>query len=102
MLTNNLGQPLPNQGTCKHYKHSHRYLLFNFIKYLHSNKINTKMKININLYYFRWLRFPCCGKAFPCDVCHEINTNSEHEAKVIIKSYIKNKNRILFFTSTKN
>lgn len=37
-----LGQPLPATGTCRHYPHSHR-----------------------------WLRFPCCGKVFPCDLCHE-------------------------------
>ena len=36
-----LGTALPNKGACKHYKHSHR-----------------------------WMRFPCCGKAYPCDVCH--------------------------------
>lgn len=45
-----LGQPLPDKGTCKHYRHS-----------------------------YRWLRFPCCGKAFPCDDCH--NEASNHEAK---------------------
>lgn len=39
------GKPLPSGGICKHYKKS-----------------------------FRWLRFPCCGKAYPCDKCHE-----EHE-----------------------
>jgi hypothetical protein len=39
------GTQLPNKGTCKHYKHSKR-----------------------------WLRFPCCGRAFPCDVCHEEQT----------------------------
>ena len=33
------GQPLPNAGTCQHYRHSHR-----------------------------WLRFPCCGQRFPCDL----------------------------------
>jgi hypothetical protein len=38
------GLPLPKLGTCKHYKHSKR-----------------------------WLRFPCCGKAFSCDICHEEN-----------------------------
>ncbi|TMS32236.1 hypothetical protein L596_000103 [Steinernema carpocapsae] len=37
-----VGQPLPDRGTCQHYKKS-----------------------------FRWFRFPCCGKTFPCDVCHE-------------------------------
>lgn len=36
------GKPLPDKGTCKHYRHSHR-----------------------------WLRFPCCGRAYPCDVCHD-------------------------------
>eukprot|EP00803_Ostreobium_quekettii_P011709 evm.model.scf_2179.4 EVM.evm.TU.scf_2179.4 scf_2179:20296-22503(-) len=37
-----VGEPLPELGTCKHYRHSHR-----------------------------WLRFPCCGRRFPCDLCHE-------------------------------
>ncbi|GCB77533.1 hypothetical protein scyTo_0015681, partial [Scyliorhinus torazame] len=36
------GKPLPEFGTCMHYKRS-----------------------------CRWLRFPCCGKAYPCDVCHD-------------------------------
>ncbi|KXZ44807.1 hypothetical protein GPECTOR_62g922 [Gonium pectorale] len=36
------GQPLPGLGTCKHYRHS-----------------------------YRWLRFPCCGMRFACDLCHE-------------------------------
>ena len=34
--------PLPKNGTCKHYKKS-----------------------------FRWLRFPCCAKMYPCEECHE-------------------------------
>lgn len=37
-----IGDPLPNEGTCRHYKKSHR-----------------------------WLRFSCCGKVFPCDKCHD-------------------------------
>ncbi|KAG5361511.1 hypothetical protein CJU90_2896 [Yarrowia sp. C11] len=37
-----IGEPLPNEGTCRHYKKSHR-----------------------------WLRFSCCGKVFPCDKCHD-------------------------------
>ncbi|XP_078063760.1 uncharacterized protein LOC144489773 [Mustelus asterias] len=41
-LTVQFGKPLPEFGTCTHYKRSHR-----------------------------WLRFPCCGKAYPCDVCHD-------------------------------
>lgn len=44
------GQPLPANGTCKHYKKS-----------------------------FRWLRFPCCGKCYPCDLCHE--EEEDHEMK---------------------
>ncbi|CAD5114698.1 DgyrCDS3742 [Dimorphilus gyrociliatus] len=36
------GYPLPDNGACKHYKKS-----------------------------FRWFRFPCCGKAYPCDTCHD-------------------------------
>jgi uncharacterized CHY-type Zn-finger protein len=35
------GHPLPSYGTCRHFKKS-----------------------------FRWFRFPCCGKAYPCDYCH--------------------------------
>ena len=40
------GKPLPNNGTCKHYRKS-----------------------------YRWLRFPCCNKVFPCPVCHELGTS---------------------------
>lgn len=42
------GMPLPEFGTCRHYKHS-----------------------------YRWLRFPCCGKVYPCDVCHD--KKEDHE-----------------------
>jgi CHY zinc finger len=45
------GQPLPDYGTCRHYRHSKR-----------------------------WLRFPCCGHRFPCDLCHEEATDG-HEMK---------------------
>jgi len=47
-----VGKPLPKKGACKHYKHS-----------------------------YRWLRFPCCGRAFPCDVCHDDNVSDGHEPK---------------------
>lgn len=43
------GQPLPNNGACKHYQKS-----------------------------FRWLRFPCCGRAFPCVECHDEQTDHPH------------------------
>ncbi|XP_077514158.1 uncharacterized protein LOC144125010 [Amblyomma americanum] len=46
------GKPLPDGGICKHYKKS-----------------------------FRWLRFPCCGKAYPCDKCHEEQEGGTHEMK---------------------
>ncbi|XP_069758853.1 uncharacterized protein [Narcine bancroftii] len=42
-----LGKPLPEFGTCVHYKKS-----------------------------CRWLRFQCCGKAYPCDLCH--NDSQDH------------------------
>ena len=38
------GQLLPNNGACDHFKKS-----------------------------YRWLRFPCCGKAWPCPICHELS-----------------------------
>ncbi|XP_008280332.1 uncharacterized protein LOC103357524 [Stegastes partitus] len=44
------GKPLPEKGTCKHYKQSHR-----------------------------WLRFPCCGRTYPCDVCHDENQDHPME-----------------------
>jgi uncharacterized CHY-type Zn-finger protein len=44
------GQPLPRQGACDHYKHS-----------------------------YRWLVFPCCSTAYPCDVCHDLAADHVHE-----------------------
>lgn len=46
-----IGRPLPRTGACHHYSHSHR-----------------------------WLRFPCCGMRFPCDLCHEELTDG-HEMR---------------------
>lgn len=45
------GKPLPDCGTCRHYKKS-----------------------------YRWLRFPCCGKAYACDICHD-EKEIDHEMK---------------------
>ncbi|KRW99752.1 Homeodomain protein [Pseudocohnilembus persalinus] len=45
-----LGQPLPANGICSHYKNS-----------------------------FRYFRFPCCGKAYPCDICHQNGEAKDHE-----------------------
>ncbi|KAM7535090.1 hypothetical protein Aperf_G00000103385 [Anoplocephala perfoliata] len=44
------GTPLPNNGTCRHYAKS-----------------------------FRWLKFPCCQRAFPCDICHDDEVAGAHE-----------------------
>ena len=33
-----------------------------------------------NAYWRRWLRFPCCGRRFACDLCHEEGTDG-HEMK---------------------
>ncbi|EPR78561.1 Zinc finger protein, partial [Spraguea lophii 42_110] len=41
--------PLPKNGTCVHYKKS-----------------------------YRWFRFPCCNKLYPCDVCHDDNNSKNH------------------------
>eukprot|EP00050_Salpingoeca_kvevrii_P018921 m.80095 g.80095 ORF g.80095 m.80095 type:complete len:292 (-) comp8198_c2_seq1:19-894(-) len=38
------GQPLPKNGACDHYSKS-----------------------------LRWLRFPCCGVAYPCVLCHQLS-----------------------------
>ncbi|KAF7700658.1 hypothetical protein CDIK_0905 [Cucumispora dikerogammari] len=45
-----LGRPLPEKGTCKHYKKS-----------------------------FRWFKFQCCNRVFPCDDCHNENSNHLNE-----------------------
>eukprot|EP01117_Protostelium_nocturnum_P014401 TRINITY_DN5479_c0_g1_i2.p1 TRINITY_DN5479_c0_g1~~TRINITY_DN5479_c0_g1_i2.p1 ORF type:complete len:188 (+),score=39.71 TRINITY_DN5479_c0_g1_i2:65-628(+) len=47
-----VGTPLPDKGTCKHYRKSRR-----------------------------WLRFPCCSRVFPCDLCHEENNMDGHDMK---------------------
>ncbi|KAJ3105439.1 hypothetical protein HDU97_008055 [Phlyctochytrium planicorne] len=45
-----VGQPLPKNGACAHYKKS-----------------------------YRWFRFPCCGKVYPCDICHDLATQKDHD-----------------------
>lgn len=44
------GEELPNKGTCKHYGKS-----------------------------YRWFRFSCCNSLYPCDVCHDEETNHKSE-----------------------
>jgi len=45
-----VGQPLPYQGACKHFQKS-----------------------------YKWLRFPCCGRAVPCNECHDEQTDHPYE-----------------------
>ncbi|TGZ59003.1 hypothetical protein CRM22_009310 [Opisthorchis felineus] len=47
------GSPLPDYGSCKHYRKS-----------------------------YRWLRFPCCGRLDPCDVCHDEAVTDGHEMEL--------------------
>jgi len=47
-----VGSPLPSNGTCKHYKKS-----------------------------FRWMRFPCCKRVYPCDLCHEEEKTDDHDLR---------------------
>ena len=42
------GTPLPSQGACSHFPKS-----------------------------CRWMRFPCCGRAYPCPVCHELDGSTD-------------------------
>jgi hypothetical protein len=43
---------LPYNGSCKHYKKS-----------------------------YRWFRFPCCSKLYPCDICHAEKEGNDHESE---------------------
>ncbi|KAJ4306044.1 hypothetical protein N0V88_000839 [Collariella sp. IMI 366227] len=44
------GEPLPGRGACAHYKKS-----------------------------YRWFRFSCCAKVYPCDKCHDAVEEHENE-----------------------
>ena len=46
------GTPLPDQGACKHFRRSRR-----------------------------WLCFPCCGRSYPCPACHDEKVAGEHVAE---------------------
>lgn len=59
MMGVRVGFPLPENGACKHYKRS-----------------------------FRWMRFPCCGRIFPCDKCHDENSKDKHEIIVRTENFI--------------
>ena len=45
-----VGQPLPDKGSCDHYRKSKR-----------------------------WFRFPCCSRLYPCDVCHDKEEDHMYE-----------------------
>ncbi|KAJ2460041.1 hypothetical protein GGF42_001091 [Coemansia sp. RSA 2424] len=60
------GQPLPDHGACKHFRKS-----------------------------TRWLRFPCCGKTFPCVTCHDEKEDHEHEyAQIMLCGHCSKEQRI--------
>ncbi|KAF4977514.1 hypothetical protein FZEAL_5993 [Fusarium zealandicum] len=44
------GEPLDGHGVCSHYRKS-----------------------------YRWFRFSCCNRVFPCDRCHDAECDHEHE-----------------------
>ncbi|KEF60215.1 uncharacterized protein A1O9_05065 [Exophiala aquamarina CBS 119918] len=50
------GNPLPSNGTCSHYAHS-----------------------------YRWFRFSCCGRVYPCDRCHDAAEShvNEHAERML-------------------
>lgn len=70
-----LGKPLPGKGSCKHYKQSHRWLRSGML-------ISIAALVVFEAFFFTGklvpadtsacvARFPCCGRAYPCDVCHD-------------------------------
>ena len=44
------GEPLPDRGACAHYRRS-----------------------------YRWFRFSCCSKVYPCDKCHDDGEDHANE-----------------------
>lgn len=50
------GTPLPEKGTCQHYRHS-----------------------------YRWFRFGCCNRVYPCDRCHDAAEShvNEHADRMV-------------------
>ena len=53
------GENLPNMGACKHFKKS-----------------------------LKWMRFSCCGKVFPCPICHELNGECENASTALASRLI--------------
>lgn len=61
------GKPLPEKGTCRHYKQSHRWLRYRRLRVVTRTHRGEMMEVDI----YVLVRFPCCGRAYPCDVCHD-------------------------------
>ncbi|KAJ1486778.1 hypothetical protein T484DRAFT_1788583, partial [Baffinella frigidus] len=59
-----VGTPLPEKGACKHFR---RFRSTGSWACKHFRRSR------------RWLRFPCCGRAFPCPCCHDEAIQGEHE-----------------------
>lgn len=71
------GKPLPDRGSCKHYKRSFRHVPARWPQAFPPASHWCARS---------WLRFPCCGKAYPCDVCHEDKSDPPHEMKVRVSA----------------
>ncbi|KAF0689937.1 Aste57867_18652 [Aphanomyces stellatus] len=54
-----VGQSLPNAGRCAHYSKS-----------------------------LRWFRFQCCGKAYPCDICHKASSCVDADKGIFASRFI--------------
>ena len=65
-------------GACKHFSKSYRYgrASFTCLSLGHLCLPFPYLVLPLTATAFfrrRWLRFGCCGKAYPCPICHEIS-----------------------------
>lgn len=65
------GKPLPEKGACKHYKQSHRWLRCHHLSDCSGVTANVAMGNMLSAVHGSVSRFPCCGRAYACDVCHD-------------------------------
>lgn len=76
------GKPLPGKGTCKHFKQSQRWLrcplLCAALAHWHDwgRRCYFLSSTETSLLY---PRFPCCGRAYPCDLCHDADQDHPME-----------------------
>lgn len=66
-----LGSPLPDHGTCSHFKKSYRW---------YNSAVLTLHGACASGGCDR-LRFPCCDRVFPCEQCHDKATEDGHPAE---------------------